>query len=54
MDYTTTWLEADFVLMLEPVTSLKANTTYTLEVSAEAISAFGMPLEGSYSFSFTT
>jgi len=54
MDYTTTWLEADFVLMLEPVTSLKTNTTYTLEVGAGAMSAFGMPLEESYSFSFTT
>ena len=43
MDYTTTWLEADFVLMLEPVTSLKTNTTYTLEVGAGAMSAFGMP-----------
>lgn len=54
MDYTTTWLEANFVLLIEPTTPLEANTRYTFEISTEAMSADGLPLEEGYSFSFTT
>ncbi|RLC63857.1 MAG: hypothetical protein DRI01_04420, partial [Chloroflexi bacterium] len=54
MDYTTTWLEANFVLMLEPVTTLAVDTGYTISIGDEAISTFGMPLAKDYSFSFTT
>lgn len=54
MDYSTTWLEANFVLLLEPLAPLAANTTYTFEIGTEAASIVGLPLEEDFNFSFTT
>ena len=54
MDYTTMWLEANFVLLIEPTMPLEASTTYTFKISSGAMSADGLPLEEGYSFSFTT
>jgi len=54
MDYSTTWLEANFVLLLEPLAPLAANKTYTFEIGTEAVSIVGLPMEEDFSFSFTT
>ena len=54
MGYTTMWLEREFVLLISSTGPLKANTTYTFEISPQAMSVDGVPLEEGYSFSFTT
>jgi len=54
MDYSTAWHEADFVLRIEPLAPLAANTTYTFKISTEATSAAGLPLVEIFSFSFAT
>ena len=48
------WFEAEMVLEINPSASLLANTTYTITISAGALSSFGLPLEDDYEFSFTT
>jgi len=54
VDYTTTWLEANFVLLIEPATPLATSTSYTIEIGAGPVSTGGIPLEEPYSFDFTT
>ena len=53
-EYSTSWLEADMVLLIEPTVTLPANTTYTITIGAGALSSLGLPLEEDYGFSFTT
>ena len=53
-EYSTSWLEADMVLLIEPAVTLPANTTYTFTIGAGALSSFGLPLKDDYKFSFTT
>jgi hypothetical protein len=52
--YDTFWLEADMVLQVKPVAPLLASKKYTINIGAGALSSFGLPLENSYEFSFTT
>jgi hypothetical protein len=54
MEYTTTWLEAGFVLVIEPTVSLEEDTTYIFEIDAQAMSADGLPLQGGHTFGFGT
>jgi hypothetical protein len=53
-DYDTNWFEADMVLQIEPTSTLKANTTYTINIGAGALSSSGLPLQNDYESSFTT
>ena len=54
VDYTATWLEANFVLLIEPAAPLASSTSYSIEIGSGAISTEGIPLEEVYSFDFTT
>ena len=48
------WLEAGFVLWIEPLFSLAFSVEYTVSIGAAAESTFGIPMESPWSFSFTT
>ncbi len=53
-DYDTKWFEADMVLQIDPISTLDANTAYTIKIGAGALSSFGLPLPNDYESSFTT
>ena len=52
--YTTNWYDADMVLELTPLTTLPANTAFTISIGAGARSSFGLPLAENYHSTFST
>lgn len=52
--FTTNWYEADMVLEIVPETTLPSNTELTITLESGALSSFGLPMEDSFKFSFTT
>jgi hypothetical protein len=52
--WSTTWTGSDSALTLSPTQNLNAETGYTLSISNEAESAYGVNLVSSYELSFTT
>ena len=54
IDYAVFWQEDNTIAVLQPLESLEFNTTYTVEIHTEAVSADGVPLEESFSFHFIT
>jgi len=54
INYSNEWREGNFVLTIKPITTLAADTVYTIKLDATAMSADGIPLGSAFSFSFTT
>ena len=54
IDFAIFWQEDNTIAVLQPLASLEFNTTYTVDIGTEAMSADGMPLAESYGFHFIT
>ena len=54
VEYSTTWLEANFVLLIETTEPLATKTIYIFEIGTTAMSTDGLPLEEGFRFSFIT
>ncbi|MFB0559011.1 MAG: Ig-like domain-containing protein [Dehalococcoidales bacterium] len=54
IDYAIFWQEDYSIAVLQPLESLEFNTTYTIDIGTEAISAEGLPLEEDFGFHFIT
>jgi hypothetical protein len=54
IDYSTEWLEADFVLVINPTLPLPANTTYTISIKVGTLSSDGVMNQQGHDYTFKT
>jgi len=54
IDYAIFWQEDNTIAVLQPLASLEFNTTYTVDISTEAMSAEGETMEEEFGLSFIT